>query len=68
MEIGVVRCRPDEAHDSPLDMGQQHILLRFVEAVNLIDEEYRRFPPAALAKCGLDRFSRGSPRRWTPRH
>ena len=34
-------CRADEFHDATLDVGQQHILLRFAEAVNLINEKDR---------------------------
>ncbi len=44
VEIRVVRRRPDEPNNSALDVRQQHVLLRLVETVDLVDEQDRRFP------------------------
>ena len=45
MEIRVVRGRTNEPHHSALDMRQEHILLRFVKSMNLINEQNRRLTP-----------------------
>ena len=39
VEERIVRGRADEADDAAFDVGQQHVLLRFVEAVDFIDEQ-----------------------------
>ena len=38
-EEGILRGRPDKTHRSPLDIGKKGILLRFVEAVDLVDKK-----------------------------
>ena len=48
VETGVVRRRADQPHRALLDVGQEQVLLRFVEAVQLVDEEHGRgLGPAA---------------------
>ena len=42
IEEGIVRGGPDEAHRAALDPRQQDVLLRFVEAVDLVHEKRRR--------------------------
>jgi hypothetical protein len=42
LEVGVLGRRPDQLHDAVLDGGQQRVLLRLVEAVDLVEEEDRR--------------------------
>ena len=39
LEGGIFRCCADEADGAALDPGKEGVLLRFVEAVNFIDEE-----------------------------
>lgn len=39
VEVGIVRGRPNEAHRSAFEMGEEDVLLGFIEAVNLVDEE-----------------------------
>ena len=38
-EKWIVRGRADEPHDAALDIGQQHVLLRFVEAMDFVNEQ-----------------------------
>ena len=52
VEKRVHRCRPDEAHRAALHVRKQHILLCFVEPVDLVDEEYRPCPVAGQPLCG----------------
>ena len=40
-EEGILRGRADEPHDAILDLGEEHILLGLVEAVDFVDEENR---------------------------
>ena len=40
-EERVLRRRADQDHDAFFDVGQQHVLLRLVEAVDLVDEQQR---------------------------
>ena len=40
-EEGILRRRADEDHDAVFDIGQQHVLLGPVEAVDFVDEEER---------------------------
>ena len=40
-EERVVRGRADQPDDSALNIGQQHVLLRLVEAVDLVHEQHR---------------------------
>jgi len=50
-EEGILRGRADERDHAVLDVGQENILLRLVEAVDLVDEQARPlavvFEPAA---------------------
>ncbi len=50
LEVGVLGRRPDQRHQPLLDRGQQRVLLRLVEAMDLVEEEDRRLVrgPAAL--------------------
>ena len=41
LEEGILRCCADEDEPAILDVGQQHILLALVEAMNLVDEDNR---------------------------
>jgi hypothetical protein len=41
VETGIVRGRADQAHTTLLDVGQEQILLRLVETVQLVDEKNR---------------------------
>ena len=54
LEVGVLRGRADQRDRAVLDLRQQRVLLRLVEAVDLVEEEHRR--PAApvdpLARAG----------------
>ncbi len=45
LEVGVLGRRADQRHEAFLDAGQQRVLLRLVEAVDLVQEEDR---PLAL--------------------
>ena len=47
LERRVLRRRADQDDRAGLDVRQERVLLRLVEAVDLVDEEHR--PPAALA-------------------
>src|SRR4051812_5026493 len=44
VEERIMRRRADEPDGAVLDIRQQNILLGFVEAVNLVDEEDRLWP------------------------
>ena len=46
LEIGVLGGRADQRDRAVLDLRQQRVLLRLVEAVDLVEEQHRR--PAAL--------------------
>ena len=48
LEVRVLGRRADQRHEALLDAGQQRVLLRLVEAVDLVEEEDR--PPAARAE------------------
>ena len=48
LEVRVLRRRADQRHEPRLDVGQQRVLLRLVEAVDLVEEEDRA--PAARAE------------------
>ena len=48
LEVRVLGRRADQRHEPLLDPGQQRVLLRLVEAVDLVEEEDR--PPAARAE------------------
>ena len=47
LEVRVLGRRPDERDQPLLDGGQQRVLLRLVEAVDLVEEEDRRAPGVA---------------------
>ena len=47
LEVRVLGRRPDERDQPLLDGGQQRVLLRLVEAVDLVEEEDRRAPRVA---------------------
>ncbi len=49
LERGVLGGGADERDRAVLDVRQDHVLLRFVEAVNLVDEEHG--PESANAAC-----------------
>ena len=55
LEVRVLRRRPDQRHETVLDRVQHRVLLRLVEAMDLVDEEDRaeavRAEPFA---CGRD--------------
>ena len=53
MEIRVVRRRTNEPHHPALDVRQEHILLRFVETMNFINEQNRRLSPQLTPGAGL---------------
>jgi hypothetical protein len=57
LEAGVLGRRADEDDRAVLDVGQERILLRPVEAVDLIDEEQRALPHLAAPLCGLEHLS-----------
>ena len=52
-EVGVLRRRADEAHRALLEMRQQHVLLRLVEAVQLVDKEDGALPVQAHSRARL---------------
>ena len=47
LEVRVLGRRPDQRQQPVLDRGQQRVLLRLVEAVDLVEEEDRPLPVAA---------------------
>ena len=49
LEVGVLRRRPDQRHEPVLDSREQRVLLRLVEAVDLVEEEDRRLAGRAAA-------------------
>ena len=53
LEVGVLGGRPDQRHQPLLDRRQQRVLLRLVEAMDLVEEEDRRLVrgPAALVRA-----------------
>ena len=55
-EEWIVRCRANQTNDSTLHVRQQHVLLRFVEAVDLVDEQ-----DSGLALCFRDDWKRQPP-------
>jgi hypothetical protein len=60
-ERGVLRRRADQRDRASLDVGEQRVLLRLVQAVDLVDEEQRAQSRPAR---GLDRLADlGHPRR-----
>ena len=64
LEVGVLRRRPDQRQEPVLDRGQQRVLLRLVEAVDLVEEEDRRAaaaPPLA-SPARSPRAPPGAPR------
>ena len=56
LEARVLGRGPDQDHGPLLDVGQEGVLLRFVEAVDLVHEEDRAlpFPQTALLGLGHD--------------
>ena len=56
-EIRVLRGRPDQTDSPAFNIGEQRILLRLVEAVDLIDEEERATALTCLDRGGSDRLS-----------
>ena len=52
LEVGVLGRRPDERDQALLDGGQQRVLLRLVEAVDLVEEEHRRGARGLAAVLG----------------
>ena len=68
LERGVFRRRPDQRDQAALDMGEKSVLLRLVEAVNLIHEEDRPAPVeppqfGGLLNDGADLLHAGEDRR-----
>src|SRR5438445_7134544 len=58
LEGRVLGGRPDERHRAGLDVGEEGVLLRLVEAVDLVDEEHGRpAVPGELVLCLLDDLS-----------
>ena len=53
-EERILRRRADQNHHAVFDVGQQHVLLRLVEAVNLIDEQQRLLAGGRQPIAGLD--------------
>ena len=47
LEVGVLRRRADQRDHSLLDTGQERVLLRLVEAVDLVEEQDRALPVRA---------------------
>ena len=56
VEIRIVGRGADEADDPALDVRQQHVLLGFVETVDLVDEKDRRLAPQLAPGAGLVDF------------
>ena len=52
LEVRVLGGRPDQGHEPLLDRGQQRVLLRLVEAVDLVQEEDRRLAGRAAPLLG----------------
>ena len=52
LEVRVLGRRADQRHEPFLDGGQQRVLLRLVEAVDLVEEEDRPLAVAAEAVTG----------------
>ena len=52
LEVGVLRRGADQRHEALLDRGQERVLLRLVEAVDLVEEEDRPLPVAAQPVAG----------------
>ena len=66
-EGGILRGGPDKHHRAILHMGQKGILLRFIEAVHLVDEQHRGtvlllLDQARLLHCGADILDPGEHR------
>ena len=58
LERRVLGGRADEGEEARLDVRQEGVLLRLVEAVHLVDEEHRARGPAACARLrALDRLA-----------
>ena len=66
LEVRVLGRRPDQRHEPLLDRRQERVLLRLVEAVDLVEEEDRALPVRAEALAGACR-ARRAPRRPWPR-
>ena len=49
LEVGILGCCTDQGQQAVLDAGEQRILLRLVEAVDLVEEEDRATTAAAEA-------------------
>ena len=62
LEVRVLRRRADERDQPLLDRRQQRVLLRLVEAVDLVEEEDRRAPAARAARRARAITSRTSGR------
>ena len=57
-EERVLRGRPDQDHDAALDIGQQDVLLRLVEAMDLVEEQDRSLAVHLQGvACGLEGFA-----------
>ena len=68
LEVGVLGRRADQRDEALLDGGQQRILLRLVEAVDLVEEQDRARRPSCRAARGRGRAPRARPSRSpTPR-
>ena len=52
VEIGIVSRRSDESHGASFDMGEEDILLRFVESMNFINKEGRDLVAGSLELAG----------------
>ena len=67
VEKRIVSRRADQAQISALHIGQQHVLLRLVEVMNLIHEQDRLLPGSAEAVASPRRRPCASRRRCFPR-
>ena len=63
LEVGVLGGRADQRHQALLDGGKERVLLRLVEAMDLVEEEDRRLvrSPAALLGARDHRPDLGAP-------
>src|SRR5207245_872357 len=57
LERRILSGRTDERNRSSLNMGEEGVLLRFVEAVNLVDKENRSATQRATRFCLGDNLS-----------
>ena len=65
LEVRVLRRRADERDRAVLDVGEQRVLLRLVEPMDLVEEQHRARPVQGEPVLGLGDRARG-PRRRRP--